>query len=94
MMKYKNASDILPDKLLREIQKYASGEAIYIPLAKEKSGWGEKSGARAYYEKRNAQICARYKGGETVNDLSSAFSLSPKSIRKIIYAGREKEKNE
>ena len=94
MMKYKNASDVLPDKLLREIQKYASGEAIYIPRAEEKSGWGEKSGARVYYEKRNAQICARYKNGETVAGLSEVFSLSQKSIRKIIYAERNKEKED
>lgn len=94
MMKYKNASDVLPDKLLREIQKYASGEAIYIPRAEEKIGWGEKSGARVYYEKRNAQICARYKNGETVAELSEVFSLSPKSIRKIIYAERNKEKED
>ncbi len=88
MLKYKNAADVLPDKLLREIQKYASGEAIYIPRAEEKSGWGTKSGAHAYYRKRNAQICARYAGGETVDALAEAFGLSPKSIRKILYAGR------
>ncbi len=92
MMKYKNAADVLPDKLLREIQKYASGEAIYIPQAKEKSGWGTKSGAHAYYKKRNEEICTRYAEGETADALAEAFGLSPKSIRKIIYSGREKEK--
>ena len=90
MMKYKNASDILPDKLLREIQTDASGEAIYIPRAEKKSGWGMKSGARVYYETRNAQICARYAAGETVDALSHTFGLSPKSIRNIIHAGKEK----
>ena len=90
MMKYKNAADILPDKLLREIQKYASGEALYIPQAEKKSGWGEKSGAREYYEKRNAQICARYANGETVDALSTKYGLSPKSIRNILYAGEKK----
>ena len=30
-MKYKNAQDILPDQLLRELQKYVSGETIYVP---------------------------------------------------------------
>ena len=94
MMKYKNASDILPDKLLREIQKYASGEAIYIPRAEEKSGWGMKSGARVYYEERNEKICSRYTAGETVNTLSAAFGLSPKTIRNIIHAGRAKTAEE
>ena len=90
MMKYKNAADVLPDKLLHEIQKYASGEAIYIPRAEEKSGWGVKNGARAYYEKRNTQICTRYASGETVDSLAAAFGLSPKSVRKIIYTNRRK----
>lgn len=88
-MKYKNAADILPDKLLREIQKYASGEAIYIPQAAEKSGWGEKSGARAYYCERNRRICQRYREGAGFGALSIEFGLSPESIRKIVYAGRK-----
>lgn len=32
-MKYRNAQDILPDKLLKELQQYVSGETIYIPNA-------------------------------------------------------------
>lgn len=30
-MKYKNAQDILPDKLLRELQQYISGGVLYVP---------------------------------------------------------------
>ncbi len=30
-MKYRNASDILPDELLKEVQKYTSGETLCIP---------------------------------------------------------------
>ncbi len=30
-MNYRNASDIFPDELLKEIQKYSSGELIYVP---------------------------------------------------------------
>lgn len=30
-LKYRNATDIFPDELLAEIQKYSSGELIYIP---------------------------------------------------------------
>ena len=92
-MKYKNAADILPDKLLREIQKYASGEAIYIPRAAEKSGWGMKSGARSYYRERNARICARYAQGADLETLAAEFALTPESIRKILYAGRKAEEN-
>lgn len=31
-MKYKNAQDILPDKLLRELQQYISGGVLYVPV--------------------------------------------------------------
>ena len=41
-MKYRNASEILPDSLLRELQKYASGELLYIPADS-----GRKNGANA-----------------------------------------------
>lgn len=40
-MKYKNARDIFPENLLNQIQKYVSGELIYIPAGKEKKAWGE-----------------------------------------------------
>lgn len=44
-MKYKNAQDILPDKLLRELQQYISGGVLYVPSADTKKSWGEVSGA-------------------------------------------------
>ena len=52
-MKYKNAQEILPDRLLKELQQYVSGETIYVPNAQEKKQWGEASGARNYYKKQN-----------------------------------------
>ena len=55
-MKYRNATDIFPDELLREIQKYSAGELIYIPQDRERKQWGSNSGARSYYTERNAQI--------------------------------------
>ncbi len=37
-MKYKNAKDIFPENLLKQIQRYVSGEIIYIPArSKRKS---------------------------------------------------------
>lgn len=30
-MKYENAKNILPEKLLAEVQKYGAGKVIYIP---------------------------------------------------------------
>ncbi len=84
-MKYRNASEILPDKLLREIQKYTSGEAIYIPQAEERQKWGEGSGARRYYEERNQKICEKYEAGVPMEELADIFSLSIETIRKILY---------
>ena len=41
-MNYENASDIIPEKLLKEIQKYAAGKLLYIPTGEEK-GAGARS---------------------------------------------------
>lgn len=38
-MKYINAAEILPEKLLRELQTYADGELLYIPKASAKKEW-------------------------------------------------------
>ena len=84
-MKYRNASEILPDKLLREIQKYTSGEAIYIPQNTERQKWGEGSGTRRYYEERNKKICDKYKLGASMEQLASSFNLALETIRKIVY---------
>ena len=55
-MKYENAKDILPASLLKEVQKYAEGKAIYIPKCEKTKGWGEASGYREKLNKRNALI--------------------------------------
>lgn len=84
-MKYKNAQDILPDSLLKELQQYISGETLYIPNREEKKSWGEASGARQYYKKRNEEIRFKYQNGASISELASEFNLSIDSIRKIVY---------
>lgn len=85
-LKYRNATDIFPDELLAEIQKYSSGELIYIPeSAQTKKGWGEKSGSRDFYIKRNAQIRQNYEEGKSIAQLAEEFALSTDSIRRILY---------
>ena len=84
-MKYKNAQEILPDRLLKELQQYVSGETIYIPNAQGKKQWGETSGARTYYKERNAQIRQKYGDGYSMEELADAYNLSVDSIRKIVY---------
>lgn len=84
-MKYRNASHVLPDELLKEIQKYVTGEAIYIPNPEEKKKWGEGSGARKFYQERNSKIRADYQKGMTVDELVDKYNLSAESIKRIIY---------
>ena len=43
-MGYRNAQEIFPEGLLKQIQRYVSGETIYIPARDERKAWGETSG--------------------------------------------------
>ena len=85
MKTHKNARDILPDKLLRELQEYISGETLYIPKLQEKKSWGEMSGARSYYKQRNTDIRKKYAAGNTIDELCEEYHLSCDTIRRIIY---------
>ena len=84
-MRYRNASDIFPDRLLKEIQKYSTGELIYIPEKSEKKQWGERSGARDYYVRRNAEIRRKYREGKSILELAEEYGLSRDTIRRILY---------
>lgn len=83
-MKYKNAQEILPDRLLKELQQYVSGETIYVPNAQCKKQWGETSGARNYYKQRNDQIREKHRSGRSIEELADEYNLSADSIRKIV----------
>lgn len=85
-MKYENASDILPEELLKEIQKYAAGKLLYIPSGEGKKAWGETSGYRAQLKKRNRMIRNKYAYGLTVSELADEYFLSLDSIKKIVYS--------
>ena len=84
-MKYKHAPDILPDQLLKELQKYVSGETIYVPNVQSRKQWGESSGARHYYRERHEEIREKFRSGATIDDLAKDYALSTDSIRKIVY---------
>ena len=88
-MKYKNAKDILPDKLLRELQEYISGGVLYVPHSGDKKQWGENSGARQYYKQRNLEIRGAYQSGEQIDHLAFKYQLSEEAIRKILFAGQQ-----
>ena len=85
-MKYRNASDILPESLLKEIQKHVSGEVIYIPSGRARRKWGEGSGARQFYAARNEEIRRKYYDSKVdVETLAEEYSLSADTIRKIVF---------
>lgn len=73
-MKYRNATDIFPDELLREIQKYSAGELIYVPQVQERKQWGSNSGARSYYIERNEQIRRKHEqDGVKIGELAEGY---------------------
>ncbi len=85
-MKYVRIDKILPDDLVKEIQKYIQGVYVYIPSIPEKrKKWGEKSKSRDYIKARNAKILNQYIGGQSISDLAEEFFLSDSSIKKIVY---------
>lgn len=84
-MGYRNGKEILPEKLLKELQKYVQGEIIYIPREEEKrAGWGENNGTRSALKTRNFEILSKYKNGLSIDELINIYNLSEDSIRKII----------
>ncbi|CVI65912.1 hypothetical protein NDGK_00364 [Clostridiales bacterium CHKCI001] len=85
-MKYINATAILPDALIEELQKYIQAGYIYIPAKdKQHKSWGELSGYRKELKKRNTIIISEYKQGVSIEELADRYGLSIHAIRKIIY---------
>ena len=87
-MKYENGKDIFPERLLKQIQKYAAGKLVYIP-SPEKRDWGESTGYRKYLLKRNHDIRLKFRNGVTIEQLADEYSLSYETIRKIVYSKKE-----
>ena len=82
-MSYISAEEILPKELIETIQQYVSGKSIYIP-SKEKKNWGSGTEIKQYYETRNREICEKHKAGVSVKELAETYSLSEKSIQRIL----------
>ncbi|MDO3411473.1 CD3324 family protein [Saccharibacillus sp. CPCC 101409] len=89
---YRNAAECLPSELLRELQRYAGGETLYIPAsANGKRGWGERSGLRAELKARNAEIQSLHRAGARIDDLADRYALSVERIRRICYTRAARE---
>lgn len=88
-MQYKNGKDIFPERLLKQIQKYVSGELIYIPSMEKKKDWGEVSGYKKILQKRNYDIQLKFRNGVTFDQLAEEYCLSYETIKKIAYSKKE-----
>jgi len=85
-MKYKNASDVLPEALLKEVQKYAAGETLYFPKDREREKWGEVTGSRSFYRERNEEIRQKYLQKMSIAHIAEEYCLSIETIRKIVFS--------
>ena len=91
-MNYENAADILPEDLLKRVQKFAAGKLIYVPETTEKRPWGETSGYKQYLTERNQVIKEKFISGSTIENLADEYNLSVESIKKIVYTKSENKK--
>ncbi|MDQ0116541.1 CD3324 family protein [Paenibacillus harenae] len=86
-MKYVKAEMVLPEQLLREVQKYMNGVMMYVPKQEgDRKGWGVKSGGRQKLEQRNCEIRELFSQGATIDQLTERYYLSCETIKKIVYA--------
>ena len=84
-MSYIKAEEILPEELIRQIQKYVDGVYIYIPRKPgTRHAWGQETVYKAELKIRNDHIRNDYAAGESVPALSRKYHLSEKSIRRIL----------
>ena len=84
-MSYIKAEEILPEELIRQIQKYVDGVYIYIPRKPEtRHPWGQKTDYKIELKIRNDRIRSDYAAGTSVAALSRRYHLSEKSIRRIL----------
>lgn len=88
-MRYVNAREVLPEPLVRELQKVVPGGCLYVP--RDEGGrrrWGEASGYRDELERRNRQIREERAGGASIAELADRHGLSVHAIKKIVYRPR------
>lgn len=84
-MKYVNAAEILPEKLLKELQSYIDGSILYVPRASAKKEWGTASGSHTFYLERNREMQKRHEEGSSMEELAEQYGLAYSTVRKIIY---------
>ncbi|MEK4852926.1 CD3324 family protein [Paenibacillus sp. FSL H7-0756] len=91
-MNYENAGDILPEKLLQEVKKYAAGKLLYVPQDNHKKAWGEVSGQRQALVRRNQMMLNKFLNGTPVCELSKEYFLSEETVKRIVYSKKDTNK--
>ena len=84
-MRYLKAEEVLPARLLTQIQEYADGVYLYIPRrADHRKRWGNSTRYREELEKRNESIRHLRREGLSAQELAERFHLSVKTIQRIL----------
>ncbi len=90
-MGYKRADDVLPESILKSLQKYVSGETIYVPKKSAcRKKWGSNTDVNEKLRLRNQQILEQYQKGIAVKELAQRYFLTEKSIQRILRNMRAK----
>lgn len=90
-MSYYKAEEVLPEHIIKEIQKYVDGHSIYVPKKPaNRKNWGESTETLSFLEKRNEQIYSEYLEGCSITQLSAKYYLVEKSIQRIIRQKKKK----
>ena len=87
-MSYINATLVLPEEMIEEIQKYVNGVNLYIPKVPEINN--TCSDYQLELHKRNQEIYERFLQGEKVSKLAVKYYLSDKSIYRILGEMKKK----
>lgn len=84
-MSYIRAEEVLPDEILKAIQKYVDGQMLYIPRkSQHKRTWGACTGTRKSLDMRNLSMYAKFQEGASVKELADEYFLTEKSVQRII----------
>lgn len=87
-MKYKNATKVLPNELIEQIQQYVQGEYVYIPI-KDREVDTNITEYAIEIQKRDEHIYTKHLEGMKNIELAKRYSLSESSIRRIIIKQRK-----
>ena len=88
-MEYKNAAQVLPPELIRQIREFFQGGYLYIPRDEALSASGHRTDYQTELDNRNRHIFHKHLQGWTTQQLAEHYSLSPSRIRRILQTQRK-----